>query len=212
MDFLKGTSISRVPSLQCVVERLAMTQESGLEIGRDSISYILNPGGDLKSTQAKFQPVFSSMPGWSGIVGRAPTEEEFEQALKSKEIVLYFGHGSGAQYIRGRTIRRLDQCAVTFLMGCSSGVLTEARQFEPYGTPINYMHAGARALVATLWDVTDKDIDRFTKTALENWGLIPSTKYLPKSRGQQAATALQNRESENVSVGLDGAISRARDA
>ncbi|KAI5306736.1 hypothetical protein KEM56_007362, partial [Ascosphaera pollenicola] len=212
MDFLKSASISRVPSLQCVTERLSMLHENGAQVGRNSVSYVLNPGGDLKSTQVKFQPVFSSMPEWSGIVGRGPTEEEFQHALESSEVVLYFGHGSGAQYIRGRTIRRLDQCAVTFLMGCSSGVLTEARDFEPYGTPMNYMHAGAGALVATLWDVTDKDIDRFTKTALEDWGLVPSTKYLPKSRVQQGQRLTDPRRGEDGSVGLDSAISRSREA
>ena len=62
--------------------------------------------------------------------------------LESHDLFLYFGHGSGSQYIKGRTIRKLDRCAVTFLMGCSSGSLSEAGEFEPYGTPINYIHAG----------------------------------------------------------------------
>jgi separase len=57
-------------------------------------------------------------------------------------------------------------------MGCSSGKLTEAGDFEPYGTPWNYMHAGCPALVATLWDVTDKDIDKFALGTLERWGLL----------------------------------------
>ena len=57
-------------------------------------------------------------------------------------------------------------------MGCSSGALTEAGEYEAYGTPINYMHAGSPAVLATLWDVTDKDIDRFSKQVLQKWGLF----------------------------------------
>ncbi|KAI5309250.1 hypothetical protein KEM55_003681 [Ascosphaera atra] len=193
MEFLKGQSISRVPSLSCVTARLAWMQERKTSLDREKVSYVLNPGGDLKSTQANFESLFSPMPGWTGITNRSPSETEFESALKNSDVFLYFGHGSGAQYIRGRTIRRLDKCAVTFLMGCSSGILTEANQFEPYGTPMNYMQAGAGALVATLWDVTDKDIDRFTKTALERWGLVSGPTEVP-------------------SVGLDTAISSARDS
>lgn len=129
---------------------------------------------------------------------REPTEDEFRDALEKKDLFLYFGHGSGAQYIRGRTVKRLTQCAVTFLMGCSSGTLTEAGEYEPYGTPMNYLHAGSPALVATLWDVTDRDIDRFTTTAFDAWGLIEKKDKKDKSRGEN--------------VGLDTAIARSRSA
>lgn len=51
-------------------------------------------------------------------------------------------------------------------------MLTEAGEFEPYGTPINYIQGGCPALVANLWDVTDKDIDKFSFGALTAWGLF----------------------------------------
>lgn len=226
MDFLRGLPISRLPSLQCLNERLIQHDitKQKLTIDRQNVSYILNPVGDLKSTQTTFEPLFTSMPGWSGISNRDPTEGEFEKALAEKDLLLYFGHGSGAQYIRGRTIRRLDRCAATFLMGCSSGMLTEAGEFEPYGTPMNYIHAGSSALVATLWDVTDKDIDRFTKRALEEWGLIPTTAdVVKKTKGVDQKQMLppepsppaMNRDYSDKNkgpVGLDAAISRAREA
>jgi separase len=106
------------------------------------------------------------------MVNREPSEDEFRASLENKDLFLYFGHGSGAQYIRGRTVKRLTKCAVAFLMGCSSGTLTEAGEYEPYGTPMNYLQAGSPALVATLWDVTDKDIDRFATSTFETWGLV----------------------------------------
>lgn len=232
MDFLRGLPISRVPSLQCLNERLIqhVITRKRLTVDHQKVSYILNPVGDLKSTQATFEPLFTSMPGWSGTTNRDPTEGEFEDALSKKDLLLYFGHGSGAQYIRGRTVRRLSRCAATFLMGCSSGVLTEAGEFEPYGTPMNYLHAGSSALVATLWDVTDKDIDRFTKCALEEWGLIPTTTAdVSRAKGDGHSTAkrlmppeppspsrMRRHHGDSIKdegpVGLDAAISRAREA
>lgn len=105
-------------------------------------------------------------------------------------MTLYFGHGAGSQYIRPRTIKKLDKCsAVVWLMGCSSGAVTEYGELEPQAVPLAYLSAGNKAssspeeektpennskclsVVATLWDVTDKDIDRFSLTVGEEWGL-----------------------------------------
>ncbi|KAI9849621.1 MAG: hypothetical protein M1837_002746 [Sclerophora amabilis] len=176
---LKGQAVSRMSSLGCLRDRiLARQRKMQLENGEDFYvergngAYVLNPSGDLKATQASFEGRLTSLKTWDSIIQRDPTESEIKGALESRDLFLYFGHGSGAQYIRAKTIKRLDKCAVTLLLGCSSGALTEAGEFEPYGTPINYMHAGCPALVATLWDVTDKDIDRFSHRMLEDWGLF----------------------------------------
>ncbi|TAQ87763.1 hypothetical protein B7494_g3918 [Chlorociboria aeruginascens] len=176
---MDGLAVSRLPSLGCLRERILAQEKHRVEglpqghyINRDNGTYILNPGSDLKSTQTTFEKPLSNLNRWDGIVKREPTEAEIKSSLESKDLFLYFGHGSGAQYIRAKEIRKLDKCAVAVLMGCSSGALLEAGEFEPYGTPINYLHAGCPALVATLWDVTDKDIDRFAKKAFEHWGLF----------------------------------------
>ncbi|KAH8423605.1 C50 family peptidase [Aspergillus melleus] len=176
---LQGLPVCRVPSLECLRDRIlrfrnegATNLDQGLSIPRNNGYYVLNPTGDLQTTETTFEKDLSALDNWTGVVKRDPTEDEFKDGLESRSVFLYFGHGSGAQYIRGRTIKRLDRCAVTFLMGCSSGALTEAGEYEPYGTPMNYLQAGSPALVATLWDVTDKDIDRFAKSAFEEWGLI----------------------------------------
>ncbi|EGE01771.1 separin [Trichophyton equinum CBS 127.97] len=214
MECLRNCSVSRMPSLDSVRDQiLRLTSQERLEGGqfgfyanRNSGTYLLNPAGDLKSTEDLFKEPLSALKGWSGRVKTAPTEEEFESSLRTKDILLYFGHGSGAQYIRGRTIRRLDKCAVTFLMGCSSGAMTEAGEFEPYGTPWNYMHAGAPALVATLWDVTDKDIDRFTASVFEQWGLLPASATTAKGPIASASGIKHTGQ-----VGLDTAIGGSRD-
>lgn len=196
---MDGLAVSRLPSLGCLRERI-LEQQADIHVDeaygkyahRDNGTYILNPGGDLKSTQMTFQRPLQNLSNWSGITKREPTEDEMRSSLESKDILLYFGHGSGAQYIRAREIRKLEKCAVTILMGCSSGSLVEAGDFEPYGPPVNYMHAGCPALVATLWDVTDKDIDRFAKSTFEHWGLFdrqsePAGKGKTKNRSEDVS-------------------------
>lgn len=194
---LQGFPVCRVPSLECLRERVVSfpASRSGVVVDRTSGAFILNPTGDLRTTQTTFEEDLAAQKSWTGVVKREPTEDEFRNSLETKDLFLYFGHGSGAQYIRGRTVKRLTKCAVAFLMGCSSGTLTEAGEYEPYGTPMNYLHAGSPALVATLWDVTDKDIDRFSSSTFETWGLLGKKS---KSRDQTA------------DVGLDTAVAGAR--
>lgn len=191
---MQGLAVSRVPSLACL-RRLILEQRApasaasrgedtpspvnvpqGHHVSPNSGTYILNPSSDLKTTLGTFdQPLSSQLrsPSWSRIVSRAPTEAEFERALSESDVLLYFGHGSGAQYIRGRTVRRLDRCrAAALLMGCSSAGLADAGGYEAQGPVWNYLMAGCPAVVGTLWDVTDRDIDRLAGRALEEWGLL----------------------------------------
>ncbi|EAQ89037.1 hypothetical protein CHGG_05656 [Chaetomium globosum CBS 148.51] len=184
---MQGLAVSRMPSLACL-RRLILDRRQR-EDANDSTpeghhaplalggTYILNPSGDLTSTQSTFaQPLATHLPSqtWKNITGRAPTEDEFAHALTASHMLLYFGHGSGAQYIRARTIRRLDRCrAAVLLMGCSSAALADHGDFEPSGPVWNYMMAGCPAVVGTLWDVTDRDVDRFAGGVVEEWGVLP---------------------------------------
>ncbi|KAI0542355.1 peptidase family C50-domain-containing protein [Xylaria digitata] len=228
---LQGLAVSRVPSLdylrRSILEAKASashqdstesdsdgsnnptsTSHTGHHVSINSGTYILNPGADLTNTQATFGRALSSLPPtWESIETRAPTETEFQTALKDKEIVLYFGHGSGAQYIRGRTIRQLEKCrAVALLMGCSSASLTHVGQFEPYGPVRDYMLAGSPAVVGTLWDVTDRDIDRFAGAVFEEWGLFPRGTFAEDAspsgraagRGKGKASAAQRKKADGA--------------
>lgn len=185
MSCLHDLAVSRVPSLACL-RRLLLEQRPssrGIQDGEqkfhhvsaDNGTYILNPSGDLKTTQSVFEAPLASSLGlsWKSIQNKPPTEAEFETALSSSDILLYMGHGGGAQYIRNRQIRRLDKCRATaLLMGCSSASLVDVGDFEVYGLVWSYMLAGCPAVVGTLWDVTDKDIDLYTGRLYEEWGLI----------------------------------------
>ncbi|KAG4435850.1 hypothetical protein IFR05_008676 [Cadophora sp. M221] len=221
---MDGLAVSRLPSLGCLRERILTQQKDAVEdapeghyISRSNASYILNPGGDLKHTQSVFQKPLQNLNLSSGVTNREPTEEEIKETLQSKDLLLYFGHGSGAQYIRAREIKKLDRCAVTILMGCSSGALVERGEFEPHGPPINYMHAGCPALVATLWDVTDKDIDRFAKSAFEHWGLFEGEKESGSGsaggrKGKGREKKVEVKEKSSAGVSLVEAVARGRSA
>ena len=236
LSCVKGQSVSRLPSLLCLRQRVlyqrqqrdtrseSQQHDRGLCIRRQNGAFVLNPAGDLSSTQGNFECNLQGLSGWEGIVERAPQENEFKDYLENHDLFLYFGHGSGNQYIRSRTVKGLDKCAVSLLMGCSSGALTEAGEFEPYGTPIDYMHAGCPALLANLWDVTDKDIDRFAQSVLEKWGLFGQVQKQQTSKGSpvkkssrlkgkaKAREALRVDEERKFPVSLNEAVAQSRDA
>ncbi|KAF4457648.1 putative cell division-associated protein [Fusarium austroafricanum] len=229
MPCMEGLAISRVPSLACLrqlIKESSVSEDTsedapeGHYVSAKQGTYILNPSKDLVNTQSTFQPIMKDLGTWTGIVSRAPEEAEFERALSDSEILLYFGHGSGAQYIRARTIRRLEKCKpATFLMGCSSASLTEAGEFECYGPVWNYMMAGCPAVVGTLWDVTDRDIDRFAGRSFEEWGLFPKGTFKENKRAKGKSRASGEDESEWEedgqvvhSVSLAEAVARSREA
>ncbi|KAK4739682.1 hypothetical protein R3W88_003379 [Solanum pinnatisectum] len=128
--------------------------------------YLLNPSGDLSSTQSEFENWFRDQ-DFEGKCGTAPAVEELAEALKSHDLFIYFGHGSGAQYIPEHEVKKLESCAATLLMGCSSGSLYLHGCYAPRGAPLCYLFAGSPVIVANLWEVTDKDIDRFGKSMLD---------------------------------------------
>ncbi|KAF2270815.1 hypothetical protein CC78DRAFT_610875 [Lojkania enalia] len=192
LPFLQSLSISRLPSLATLRERILAARSSDVAKNSQPGHYIradaggtsiLNPSRDLTHTLKAIQPRLDDVKGdWDQIINRAPSEKEFESALKDQSLVLYFGHGSGAQFIRSKSVQRLypgghsehaqkPGCATTLLFGCSSVHLTENGIYEPSGMLMSYMTAGAPAVVGMLWDVTDKDCDRFAVKAGELWGL-----------------------------------------
>ncbi|ORY92414.1 peptidase family C50-domain-containing protein [Leucosporidium creatinivorum] len=217
---LRKRSISRIPSLAFLRDRidLAATRngddEHPHEITVDATrtSFLLNPGGDLGSTQTAFEPLLEKMradAGWSGIVGRVPSDEEVKVALSNNDLFLYFGHGGAEQYVRSQTIRHLPRCATTMLWGCSSGLLKDQGDFDPVGTPYHYMIAGCPALVANLWDVTDKDIDKFAQQtfALLHLGMDSPSPSLASSASSSKSTSLNSR-----GLTISAAIAQSRDA
>ncbi|KAG0257307.1 hypothetical protein BG011_004021 [Mortierella polycephala] len=194
---LRGEAVSRVPSMWFLRDRIlqqryrvaqgqgqAQTQAQAqtqtqdepqiwrdLEVDPQRTYYILNPAGDLKNTETEFREYVEAQEGWDGVLGRAPMPLEVMNGLSQNELYVYFGHSGGEQYIKSSQIRQLGNCAVSLLLGCSSGSLKGAGEFDPTGNAVNYLLAGCPTLVANLWDVTDRDLDRFSKAMFSLWGL-----------------------------------------
>lgn len=219
---LQGLAVSRVPSLACL-RRLILEQKprttsetdgpghpAGHHVSISSGTYMLNTSGDLKTTQATFEEPLSTLgDSWKRFVKKAPTEPEFEAALSSSDILLYMGHGGGAQYIRNRTIRRLDKCRATaLLMGCSSASLADVGDFECYGLIWSYMLAGCPAVVGTLWDVTDRDIDLYTGRVFEEWGLVASGTFTGREDAREKGKAATTTTTTGAAAADDDAAAR----
>lgn len=193
MPYLRGRSISRIPSLSFLIDRIEFAQiqdqlrntdtpDRTFTNGRAAVNpkntfFILNPSGDLEKSQARFEPWLQEMSdpsiGWKGIVKRKPSELEFTDALQKKDLVIYIGHGGAEQYARSSKIKHLPRCAATMLWGCSSGLMHDMGEFDRHGTPYNYMIAGCPTLIACLWDVTDNELDRFSQSVLDKLHLNP---------------------------------------
>ncbi|KAJ3553303.1 hypothetical protein NM688_g3687 [Phlebia brevispora] len=184
IPILRGRSVSRIPSMDFLLDRLEYARRQGAPTNSNGVVdrvmvdprkvfYALNPSGDLKNTEGRFVDWLKGMKtvGWDGVTGRAPSEQQFADALSRRDLVLYFGHGGAEQYIRSRKVRHLPRCAATMLWGCSSGALKEMGDFDRTGTPHNYMLAGCPTLVANLWDVTDRDIDKFAQSVFDKMTL-----------------------------------------
>ncbi|GAB2265099.1 hypothetical protein Dimus_000166 [Dionaea muscipula] len=176
--------VYRMPSVACMsvaLHRSAEHQEEAQSLQAvfpliDPLDafYLLNPSGDLSSTQEEFEEWFKAEQ-LQGKAGVSPTSEELSVALRNHDLYLYFGHGSGAQYIPLNEIQKLEDCAAAALMGCSSGSVLLNGCYTPQSTAYSYLLAGSPVVVANLWEVTDKDIDRFGKSLLKAWVVERST-------------------------------------
>ena len=154
-------------------------------------SYIIDPESNLDATQERLLPFIEEVTtrhswNWSGIVGQMPSSQFLELSLQQENgLFLFCGHGGGQKYFSRSQVERLadsieddsqKNCGCqssVILMGCSSGKLESINRkgsdsisqetlfYEPEGIALSYLIAGAPCVVANLWDVTDRDIDRY---------------------------------------------------
>lgn len=95
MPVLRGESVSRIPDMRFLLDRLDMAdyQRCGKPRGRvdpRKTFYVLNPGGDLTATEGRFNDWLKDMKGvgWKGMTSQAPSEQEFLNALRTQDLVL----------------------------------------------------------------------------------------------------------------------------
>lgn len=197
LQCFNGRIICRLPSLSFALARLMKADNDEpadkhrlTDFNPSRISYILDPECNLNATQERLKPFLDSLNekfenDWTAIVGESPSADFMERALSTADgLLLYFGHGGGQQYFSRSKIEALGRrrgCDLSsiILMGCSSGKLESVNtknstsvsklpmHFEPEGLALSYLIAGAPCVVGNLWDVTDRDIDRFSVALLD---------------------------------------------
>lgn len=170
MDVMSLSSgVTRMPSLDLIVQNA----KSYSPVRRDRVRYLLNPAGDLKSTQHQLGPILedgATSFGWEGIVGEVPDPEKLRNYLLAADLYIYCGHGSGEAYLnRDKVLSLQSDCSAALLFGCSSGRLEREGIFGPSGAVLAYLRAGSPAVLAMLWDVTDRDIDQLSVNVLQEW-------------------------------------------
>ena len=159
----------RIPCVACAnnyaTSSNATSLPSQIQVDLSKTYAIVNPTGDLVNTEMVLLPEIAKM-GWQVVSGSPPVD--MHKALVSHDMCLYFGHGTAREYLPLSYVP-LSWKAVIILMGCSSGVLTSHGDLGLDGVSLSYLLAGSPAILANLWDVTDKDIDRFALGLLRDW-------------------------------------------
>ena len=80
--------------------------------------------------------------------------------------------------------------------------MREMGEFDRIGTPNNYMMAGCPSLVANLWDVTDRDIDKFAQSVFDKLRLEP---------GEIGQWQKGQRNAKDGKVSIVAAVAQSRD-
>ena len=157
--------------------------------------YVVNPSGDLAHTQATFEAAFRLQP-WEGVAGAPPDAQRLLAALRSQDLFAYCGHGAGERYLGGEggESLRASPLAVStaaILMGCSSGRLKRIGPLEPRGMALSYLMAGCPMAIGCLWDVSDRDIDRFADFVFRVGGVYVNLppKVVSDSKGKTSEEA-----------------------
>lgn len=109
LPILRGHSASRVPGIAFITDRMALArlqkrlpfdeehspdEQAGRTVcpvvDKSKGFYMLNPSGDLTGTEGRFKEWINGLRkiGWDGVVGRAPSEQQFLDALSRKDLVV----------------------------------------------------------------------------------------------------------------------------
>ena len=196
MDMFEGQAVTRVPSLPFVF--VTLVERESLSIDPERVSYVLDPESNLSETASNLGPALNNLASsrgweWNGLVGEMPSEQFMTEILKNDHgMYLYCGHGGGEKFFSRNQVEDLMMsredgirgCRPPIvLMGCSSGKLQSVNcpkghefietsypiHYEPEGIALSYLIAGAPCVVGNLWDVTDRDIDRYCLTLMEDF-------------------------------------------
>nr|AAQ72557.1 separase [Drosophila willistoni] len=144
---------------------------------------VINPDGDLPNSGRRLRGFFEYWLGhWRNMFETVPTEDVIVKEVFKSKCFVYAGHGSGLQYISGRTICRCRVEGIVFLFGCdSTKILGTGLHSALYGSHDYYHGALCPTIVGTLMPALDSNIDNISSSILSKF-LAPShRKVMPWS-------------------------------
>ena len=188
-------SISRAPNINFIISQyITLNNRPNKVYNALNTYYIVNPGNDIPRTQQIFESKFNNEKTWSGLIATKPTHQLMNKILSESDIYIYCGHGSGSKYYSTDLISRTSINSIVILMGCSSGLLKSNiyDEYEANGVALSYLAAGATCVIANLWDVTDKDIDKFSDHMLQSIAYTNDQNINKKNNIVQAMNEARN--------------------
>lgn len=186
MELLCQASLSRVPHAAYPREILQQLQSPFLSVERlllhRDVEALQGPSiydellADHPKWTAEYSKTQSTGPPSHGVAPSRLLSRLLHHGSTDEEIdtYVYAGHRGGEHLIsRGSLYEAipgipLPRTPLALLMGCSTARMQGNQKMESYGLPFAYLTAGIPCMVGCLWDVTDRDIDRFA-WALLRW-------------------------------------------
>ncbi|XP_042615136.1 separin-like [Cyprinus carpio] len=171
---LKSRSVTRMPSLHAVLGHSHLKEMDSscvlsCGVNPKKVYYVLNPDRNLPDTENRFKEWFTGERAWRGVCGTAPDPDKLQEAVTTRDLYIYIGHGAGARFLDAQRVLKGPVRAVALLFGCSSAALSVHGHQEGTGIILSYLTAGCPLVLGNLWDVTDRDLDRFTSALLQSW-------------------------------------------
>jgi len=146
---------------------------------------VVDPNNDLPDTVKRLSPIISLLTrqktsnstgidhgkDWICVKQTIPKLSELTSNLFKSSVFFYAGHNGGEQFWSDEALRDIQHGKPTFLMGCSSGKLRYSGlngcDYEPGGISLAHLSSGSPAVVSSLWQVSDNDVDVMSMELLE---------------------------------------------
>ncbi|EED96174.1 hypothetical protein THAPSDRAFT_260749, partial [Thalassiosira pseudonana CCMP1335] len=179
MPMFANKAVTRMPSLPFVLATLLETKSLHSNsiplVDPSRLKYVLDPEKNLSETASTLGPALNSLAckngwEWEGVISEMPSPEFMSQTLREENgLFLYCGHGGGENAFSRTQVEQLTRNDLE--SGCRSGFSSAElhRGCRSSGIALSYIFAGAPCVVGNLWDVTDRDIDRYCLTLMEDF-------------------------------------------
>ncbi|CAG5105495.1 Oidioi.mRNA.OKI2018_I69.chr1.g2176.t1.cds [Oikopleura dioica] len=169
MPICQGIRMSRMLSVRHA-EYLLRQPASKRSMDISNLLYVVDNQVNLASSAATVGNFFRSVKQWNGYASVMPNSSELIEKLNKFDLYVFAGHGSGSDCVGGwgRVIRKGVKSTM-HLIGCASGRLRDHGRTEPRGAVTKVLDSGSMSVMALLWSITDRDIDRYTLRLYKDW-------------------------------------------